>query len=216
MLTLKANRGENTDARHAFGFSVPCGGVNAWGINSLLLLSGFFGYALIKQATHFSFNHLAISSNAEPSHIEVEQHKHLLLSLLPLLTHNQTLFPPHEYAVMAAVRISDFPVFVRMLYDYNDDDVRTLSLRAGDILEVFYKSERGWWDGVIENERGWFPSNYCVVISGPGEDRDGMLAPPQTSNRNPDNAAGDRLPNGTSNGTFTSNPNGVRNGTSRL
>ena len=30
--------------------------------------------------------------------------------------------------------------------------------------------ESGWWDGVINGVRGWFPSNYCAVVSRPTDD----------------------------------------------
>lgn len=64
-------------------------------------------------------------------------------------------------------------LYVRALYDYDADDRTSLSFRQGDIIQVITQLESGWWDGVIRGTRGWFPSNYCVVItptydSGPG------------------------------------------------
>ncbi|KAL4902906.1 hypothetical protein BDW74DRAFT_180205 [Aspergillus multicolor] len=55
-------------------------------------------------------------------------------------------------------------MFVRALYDYDADDDMTLSFREGDIIQVLHVIDTGWWDGVLNNVRGWFPSNYCRVI----------------------------------------------------
>lgn len=58
-------------------------------------------------------------------------------------------------------------MYVRALYDYEADDRTSLSFHEGDIIQVITQLESGWWDGVINNVRGWFPSNYCQVVSGP-------------------------------------------------
>ncbi|KAL2829230.1 ras guanine nucleotide exchange factor domain-containing protein [Aspergillus cavernicola] len=57
-------------------------------------------------------------------------------------------------------------LFVRAMYDYDADDHTSLSFRRGDIIQVLNQLDTGWWDGVINsNTRGWFPSNYCAVIT---------------------------------------------------
>ncbi|KAI0766402.1 ras GEF [Trametes elegans] len=55
--------------------------------------------------------------------------------------------------------------FCRALYDYQTNDASSLSFRRGDIIEVLTRLESGWWDGLLNDERGWFPSNYVTVIS---------------------------------------------------
>ena len=67
-------------------------------------------------------------------------------------------------------------LYVRALYNYDADDQTSLSFRQGDIIQVLTQLESGWWDGVINDVRGWFPSNYCAVISGP-EDPGDLTAP---------------------------------------
>ena len=58
------------------------------------------------------------------------------------------------------------PLLVRAMYDYDADDHTSLSFRRGDIIQVLNQLETGWWDGVINNKvRGWFPSNYCVIVT---------------------------------------------------
>ncbi|KAF2838078.1 guanine-nucleotide dissociation stimulator CDC25 [Patellaria atrata CBS 101060] len=61
-------------------------------------------------------------------------------------------------------------MYVRALYDYEADDRTSLSFRQGDIIQVITQLESGWWDGVINGTRGWFPSNYCAVVPRPSDD----------------------------------------------
>jgi son of sevenless-like protein len=60
-------------------------------------------------------------------------------------------------------------MYVRALYDYEADDRTSLSFHEGDVIQVITQLESGWWDGVINGVRGWFPSNYCQVITNPEE-----------------------------------------------
>lgn len=60
-------------------------------------------------------------------------------------------------------------MYVRALYDYEADDRTSLSFHEGDIIQVITQLESGWWDGVINGVRGWFPSNYCQMITSPDE-----------------------------------------------
>ncbi|KAI0051128.1 ras GEF [Auriscalpium vulgare] len=55
--------------------------------------------------------------------------------------------------------------FCRALYDYQSADDSSLSFRRGDVIEVLTRLETGWWDGLLGDERGWFPSNYVAVLS---------------------------------------------------
>ena len=66
-------------------------------------------------------------------------------------------------------------MFVRALYEYSTDDSTSLSFRAGDVIQVLKQLDSGWWDGIVNNQRGWFPSNYCILMP-PGEQDDGMLS----------------------------------------
>lgn len=60
-------------------------------------------------------------------------------------------------------------MYVRALYDYEADDRTSLSFHEGDVIQVITQLESGWWDGVINGVRGWFPSNYCQAISSPND-----------------------------------------------
>lgn len=60
-------------------------------------------------------------------------------------------------------------MYVRALYDYEADDRTSLSFHEGDVIQVITQLESGWWDGVINGVRGWFPSNYCQIITNPDD-----------------------------------------------
>ncbi|RXW21608.1 hypothetical protein EST38_g4250 [Candolleomyces aberdarensis] len=53
----------------------------------------------------------------------------------------------------------------RALYDYDAQDASALSFRQGDLIEVLSQQPSGWWDGLLGEERGWFPSNYVTIIT---------------------------------------------------
>lgn len=49
------------------------------------------------------------------------------------------------------------------LHDYNPEygnGTDTLSFQTGQIIHVLNRDPSGWWDGEIDGQRGWFPSNY--------------------------------------------------------
>ncbi|RKP14977.1 SH3 domain-containing protein, partial [Piptocephalis cylindrospora] len=48
----------------------------------------------------------------------------------------------------------------RALYDFSSPDESALNFHTGDIIEVFTQLPSGWWDGMVGDQRGWFPSNY--------------------------------------------------------
>ncbi|KAK2014686.1 RasGEF domain-containing protein [Colletotrichum eremochloae] len=70
-------------------------------------------------------------------------------------------------------------MYVRALYDYEADDRTSLSFHEGDVIQVITQLESGWWDGVINGVRGWFPSNYCQIVTStdeiPDQDQNGEL-----------------------------------------
>ena len=68
---------------------------------------------------------------------------------------------------MEDVQADDFEpgIFVRALYDYSGGDPSALAFTKGAIIEVFTRLDTGWWDGVLGDERGWFPKNYVELLS---------------------------------------------------
>ncbi|KAI1824827.1 ras GEF [Xylaria intraflava] len=58
-------------------------------------------------------------------------------------------------------------LYMRALYDFEAQDRTSLSFHEGDIIHVITQLDSGWWDGVINGVRGWFPSNYCEPVAGP-------------------------------------------------
>ncbi|KAI9676756.1 MAG: hypothetical protein M1829_002851 [Trizodia sp. TS-e1964] len=73
--------------------------------------------------------------------------------------------PPTPAYAYSSTSVAAPPMYVRALYDYEADDRTSLSFHQGDIIQVLTQLDSGWWDGVINNVRGWFPSNYCALVT---------------------------------------------------
>jgi len=69
--------------------------------------------------------------------------------------------------------------FCRARYDYKTNDPSSLPFQKGDVIEVLTQLESGWWDGLLGEERGWFPSNYVTVIT--DEEAEAALAASEAS-----------------------------------
>ncbi|KAI1430814.1 ras GEF [Xylaria sp. CBS 124048] len=61
------------------------------------------------------------------------------------------------------------PLYMRALYDFESEDRTSLSFHEGDIIQVLTQLDSGWWDGIINGVRGWFPSNYCQAVTDPDD-----------------------------------------------
>ncbi|CAI2173196.1 18774_t:CDS:2, partial [Funneliformis geosporum] len=74
-------------------------------------------------------------------------------------------------------------LLVKALYDFDSNETN-LSFKRNDIIQVFTQLESGWWDGVCNGERGWFPSNYVTTYEEDDmledEDKLGDWIPQQT------------------------------------
>ncbi|KAG0700015.1 ras guanine nucleotide exchange factor domain-containing protein [Suillus ampliporus] len=81
------------------------------------------------------------------------------------------------------VRVPPTPEFVLALHDFHPQhqNATCLSFRAGQVIHVLNRDSSGWWDGEINGQRGWFPSNYVSaderVISLTEEDLSQSLGP---------------------------------------
>ncbi|KAI6041399.1 cell division control protein 25 [Pisolithus marmoratus] len=58
--------------------------------------------------------------------------------------------------------------FVLALHDFipQQQNATCLSFRAGQVVRVLNKDPSGWWDGELDGQRGWFPSNYVSADEG--------------------------------------------------
>ncbi|KAI8811713.1 SH3 domain-containing protein, partial [Cladochytrium replicatum] len=50
------------------------------------------------------------------------------------------------------------------LYEYSGSEMHSLSFREGDTIQVITQLDSGWWDGICNDQRGWFPSNYVTNL----------------------------------------------------
>ncbi|KAJ2156533.1 formin-binding protein [Coemansia sp. RSA 552] len=61
--------------------------------------------------------------------------------------------------------------YVKVLYDYDADNDKELSIREGDVISVLAVSADGWWEGELTDRRtgrplqGTFPSNFTDPIA---------------------------------------------------
>jgi len=61
-------------------------------------------------------------------------------------------------------------------FDFEAQDDTQLSLKQGDIIQVISRLSSGWWDGICNGKRGWFPSNYVQDID--IAQKQGSMGPP--------------------------------------
>ncbi|KAK2604562.1 hypothetical protein N8I77_007480 [Diaporthe amygdali] len=93
-----------------------------------------------------------------------------LVDVQPQQQYQNTNYSFQPYAMNGIVGTAPpGAMYVRALYDYEADDRTSLSFHEGDVIQVITQLESGWWDGVINGVRGWFPSNYCQIITSPDD-----------------------------------------------
>lgn len=99
-------------------------------------------------------------------------------------SNNNDYYQPYSTNLMNGLAGTAPPpgaMYVKALYDYEADDRTSLSFHQGDVIQVITQLESGWWDGVINGVRGWFPSNYCTVVTNadeiPEPEQDGLMDP---------------------------------------
>ncbi|VEN58936.1 unnamed protein product [Callosobruchus maculatus] len=57
-------------------------------------------------------------------------------------------------------------LMVKALYSYKRINNDELTFKKGDIITVSQKGNLdGWWEGILNGEKGWFPSNYVKEIT---------------------------------------------------
>ncbi|KAI8371104.1 ras guanine nucleotide exchange factor domain-containing protein [Blakeslea trispora] len=72
---------------------------------------------------------------------------------------------------------------VQALYSFQSNDPSSLSFAQDDFIDVLNKLPSGWWDGLCNGIRGWFPSNYVKIIEEEPRDEDEMFSPNQEINK---------------------------------
>ncbi|KAI9258260.1 SH3 domain-containing protein [Sporodiniella umbellata] len=53
---------------------------------------------------------------------------------------------------------------VQALYAFKSNDPSSLCFEQDDYIDVLTKLPSGWWDGLCNGMRGWFPSNYVKTV----------------------------------------------------
>ncbi|KAH7911736.1 ras guanine nucleotide exchange factor domain-containing protein, partial [Hygrophoropsis aurantiaca] len=75
---------------------------------------------------------------------------------------------PNPVSPVADDTVRVAPEFVLALHDFapQQQNATCLSFRAGQVIRVLNRDASGWWDGEINEQRGWFPSNYVSADEG--------------------------------------------------
>lgn len=73
---------------------------------------------------------------------------------------NLNLSPSHMPSSPATSTVSSIEEHVIALHDFSSNNATCLSFQQGQIIKVYTRDDSGWWDGEIDGNRGWFPSNY--------------------------------------------------------
>ncbi|KAI9335569.1 ras guanine nucleotide exchange factor domain-containing protein [Pilaira anomala] len=67
---------------------------------------------------------------------------------------------------------------VQALYPFKSNDPSSLCFNQDDQIDVLNKLPSGWWDGLCNDTRGWFPSNYVKLIEDLKQESDDEISPP--------------------------------------
>lgn len=53
------------------------------------------------------------------------------------------------------------------MHDFAPDhrNATCLAFHAGQVIHVLNRDPSGWWDGEVDDRRGWFPSNYVATTA---------------------------------------------------
>ena len=86
----------------------------------------------------------------------------------------RSTFTSPEPNAVSPIAKYDSRVFVRAVFDFDSDDPSALTFASGDVIEVITMLDSGWWDGVIDERRGWFPSNFVEREPPNGHDFDSL------------------------------------------
>jgi len=96
------------------------------------------------------------SSAGSPTHTDTEhEHDH---------EHGPSISPRNGAKTGPTTPISPRYI-VRAQFDFDASDPSALSFKSGDVIEVYTMLESGWWDGMLDGRRGWFPSNFVEELN---------------------------------------------------
>lgn len=72
-------------------------------------------------------------------------------------------------------------------WDYKANEINEISFNQGDLIEVLDNANKDWWEGRINGNVGYFPSNYVKITQKPSIGRISAVIPDFSSNNNNNN-----------------------------
>ncbi|KAJ6236233.1 endophilin-a [Anaeramoeba flamelloides] len=55
----------------------------------------------------------------------------------------------------------------KALYDYQTEETEMLNFNSGDRIKIISRNSDGWWEGSLDSQKGFFPSNYVQDLTLP-------------------------------------------------
>ncbi|XP_059184172.1 rho guanine nucleotide exchange factor 7b isoform X2 [Centropristis striata] len=160
-------RGESECQRNITEFIKGCGafGVEPFEVNDLLQGLNFSKVLNSLVALNKATEDLGVSEDS----VCVPHSSHLRIkSFDSLNTQNRSskvLQPQYRSLDMSEGSGSGHVLFkARFAFQKTNED--ELSFSKGDIISVSRQEEGGWWEGSINGNSGWFPSNYVRELKG--------------------------------------------------
>ncbi|XP_015123449.1 rho guanine nucleotide exchange factor 6-like [Diachasma alloeum] len=63
----------------------------------------------------------------------------------------------------------DAPKLVTALFTFKGTNNDELCFRKGDVITITQTDDGGWWEGTLNDQTAWFPSNYVKECRAPDE-----------------------------------------------
>ena len=103
----------------------------------------------------------SVSSLHETDDRSSGQQGQMRQSVIGVAARNKEL-PPAPVSPLSASPTEQYLV---AKHDYTGTPGVCLSFSAGQLIKLVSKHESGWWDGELDGQRGWFPSNFVDEVS---------------------------------------------------
>ncbi|XP_054479564.1 rho guanine nucleotide exchange factor 7b [Anoplopoma fimbria] len=160
-------RGDSESQKNITEFIIGCGafGVEPFEVNDLLQGLNFSKVLNSLVALNKATEDLAVSEDSKcvphSSHLRIKSFD----SLNTQSRSSKVLQPQYRSLDMSEGSGGGHVLFkARFTFQQTNED--ELSFSKGDIISVSRQEDGGWWEGSINGNTGWFPSNYVRELKG--------------------------------------------------
>ncbi len=83
----------------------------------------------------------------------------------------------------------------KALYDYTgNEQLRQLSFKAGDIINITNQYDNGWWAGELNGKVGYLPATYIQIVAGAAPSPQQQPQQPQPQQSTPNKTTAQQTP----------------------